>query len=281
LLARAVKNAGISVLLTGEGADEVLAGYPHLRRDLLLERGASTAELDAHNGASAGLMMPDAAGLDTTALSRALGFVPSFIEAKAALGARASALLSRDVTEAFAGRDPYGEIADALDITQLAGRERIDQSTYVWCKLALAGYILRTLGDGTEMAHAVEGRVPFLDHGFFDLARAMRTHDKIRGEVEKYMLREALKADLPEEVIARRKHPLVAPPVFAGGVCEPLRDVLASRAVPSFFDTRAVAGVLDRLEKASALEQKLWDPPLMLVLTATLIARRYVPHEAA
>jgi asparagine synthase (glutamine-hydrolysing) len=276
LLARAVKREGISVLLTGEGADEALGGYAHFRRDLLLERGACDADLAAHNEASAGLMMPEGAMLDTSALGRAFGFVPSFVEAKAALGFRATSLLSKDFVQPFIERDPYAEIASALDIDgQLRGRERIDQSAYVWCKLALAGYILRTLGDGTEMAHAVEGRVPFLDHHFFELARVAKTTDKIRG-IEKHVLREAMKGDLPEEVLARRKHPLLAPPVLASGAAaEKARELLRSSSLPPMFDAHAVSATLDRLAIAGGHEQKLWDPALMLVLSATLLARHY------
>jgi asparagine synthase (glutamine-hydrolysing) len=271
LLARDVKRAGHHVFLTGEGADEVLAGYPHFRRDLLLESGGATGELATRNAPSAGLMLPEGEMLDTSAVTRAIGFVPSWIEAKAALGLRASSLLSRDFTARFDSRDPFAEIAATFDASQVRDRARVDQAAYGWAKLALAGYILRTLGDGTEMAHAVEGRVPFLDHRFFEVARAARTPQKIRGDVEKWILREAMKDALPEEVLARRKHPLLAPPTASSEAAELLR----SRALPTMFDARAIRETLDRLEHAPARERALWDPPLMLVLTATLLARHY------
>jgi asparagine synthase (glutamine-hydrolysing) len=184
--------------------------------------------------------------------------------------------LSRDFLARFARRDAYAEIAAAIDVDgQLHGRERIDQSAYVWCKLALAGYILRTLGDGTEMAHAVEGRVPFLDHRFFETARAVSTSDKIRHN-EKHVLREAMRRDLPEEVVTRAKHPFVAPPLLASGeAAEKARELLRSSALPSLFDARTISTTLDRLAVAGLHEQKLWDPALMLVLSATLLARHY------
>ena len=271
LLAREVKRAGHHVLLTGEGADEVLAGYAHFRRDLLLEHGAEADALAARNGPSAGLMMPEGDMLDTRGVRGVFGFLPSWIEAKAALGARASSLLSAEFTARFADRDPFAEIASAFDAGQIAGRSRVDRAAYGWSKLALAGYILRTLGDGTEMAHAVEGRVPFLDHRFFELARVAKTPLKIHGEVEKWILREAMKDALPEEVIARRKHPLLAPPSASSEAA----DLLRSRALPAMFDAARVRATLDRLEQAPPRERALWDPPLMLVLTATILARHY------
>ena len=126
--------------------------------------------------------------------------------------------------------------------------------------------------------HAVEGRVPFLDHRFFETVREATLEQKIRGTVEKHVLREAMKADLPEEVIARRKHPLVAPPLLDDdGIAHVSGDLLTARSLPSFFDIDAVQGTLERLSRADDHERKLWDPPLMMVLTSTLLARAYAP----
>ena len=46
------------------------------------------------------------------------------------------------------------------------------QSLYLWSKTFLPGYILTMLGDRMEMAHSVEGRVPFLDHHLVELVRS-------------------------------------------------------------------------------------------------------------
>ncbi len=276
LLARAVRRAGYKVLLTGEGADEVLVGYPHFRHDLLRERGEPADDLARMNPASAGLMMPEMksdAMLDVGAFARALGFVPSFIEAKAALGLRASSLLDGDFKKRFSHRNPYAEILSSLDLDQMRGRERVDQSSYAWSKLALAGYILRTLGDGTEMAHAIEGRVPFLDHRFFEIARAAPTSEKVRGDAEKFILRAAMRGIVPEEVIARRKHPFLAPAMISR--IRAAGDFLRSNDLPGFFDARAIRSALDRLERAPVREAIAWEPPLMLALTATMLARAY------
>ena len=52
--------------------------------------------------------------------------------------------------------------------------ERVYKSTYLWSKLALAGYILRAIGDGMEMAHSIEGRPPFLDHELFSICSGLQ-----------------------------------------------------------------------------------------------------------
>src|SRR5262249_40895405 len=136
--------------------------------------------------------------------------------------------------------------------------------------------ILRTLGDGTEMAHAVEGRLPFLDPALFAFARRVPVGLKIRGGVEKWLLREAGKDVLPPAVDARRKHPVPAPPLVR---LRPrfLRDPLPAAALRDspFFDPVAVTRYLDHLATAPEREQTAADPALMLVLTSVLMKRRF------
>ena len=143
-------------------------------------------------------------------------------------------------------------------------------------KSALANYILRTLGDGTEMAHGVEGRLPFLDAVLFDFVRHVPVSLKIRGGVEKWLLREALKDVLPPAVYARRKHPFTAPPLARYGR-DFLRDHLSPAALSDspFFDPVAVGRYLEALDRATEREQTAADPALMLVLTSVLMQRRF------
>src|SRR4029079_16990034 len=87
LLSRAMRDAGYKVALTGEGADEVLAGYAHLRAD-------AGAIVDGH-AASRGVMLPGGGDrLDTRGVHARLGWVPTWIAAKASLGARVRWLLA-------------------------------------------------------------------------------------------------------------------------------------------------------------------------------------------
>ena len=74
-----------------------------------------------------------------------------------------------------------------LNHAQLAGRDPLHQSLYMWAKTALPGYILTMLGDRMEMAHSVEGRVPFLDHHLVDVIRSQPVNQKVRGMTEKYV----------------------------------------------------------------------------------------------
>src|SRR5262249_51792491 len=174
LLSRAVRDAGYKVVLTGEGSDEILAGYAHYRRDLVLHNGQGQdagavrqllEQLQANNPVSRGLLLPDGEAPPLASVRRALGFVPSWLEGFGTAAARLRSLFAPDFAAEFTGRDAYRVFLNGLDVAgQLTGREPVNQSLYLWSKAVLPNYILTVLGDRMEMAHSVEGRVPFLDH---------------------------------------------------------------------------------------------------------------------
>jgi asparagine synthase (glutamine-hydrolysing) len=274
LLARAIRAAGFKVVLSGEGSDETLGGYAHFRQDLLADDPAALAALHAANADMAGIQLPEGDGLPLGAVRGRLGFVPTFLQAKATLGLRMRSLLRREFVADFAGADPYRVFLESVGPVS-RDWHRVNVSSYLWSKSALANSILRTLGDGTEMAHAVEGRLPFLDPVLFAFARRVPVGLKIRGGVEKWLLREALKEVLPPAVYTRRKHPFTAPPLtrFAPGF---LRDHLTAALRDSpFFDPAAVTRYLDQLAAATEREQTAADPALMLVLTSVLLQQQF------
>ena len=283
LLSKAIHEAGFKVALTGEGSDELLAGYPHFREDLMgVDHTIASHRKALHerNDKLAGIFLAHGDTLPTDGIEDVLGFTPSFLRAKASLGFRMMGILSEDFKSKKLG-DIYADIAQAFDVeNQLRGRHVVNQSSYLWTKLTLATYILRTLGDGCEMASAVEGRLPFLDHKLFEFCRAMPIHLKIRDMVEKYILRETVKPFLTDTVYKRQKHPFIAPPVsrFSNPALNMfVQDTLRSTAFNNmpFFDQGQVMNWLDNLPKLSGKDINAAEPVLMMMLTSFLIHKRF------
>ncbi|HXI20255.1 MAG TPA: asparagine synthase (glutamine-hydrolyzing), partial [Gemmatimonadales bacterium] len=195
LLSRAVRDAGYKVVLTGEGSDEILGGYAHFRRDMLLYNTegqdpaaipAMLAELEAANPVSRGLLLADGASAPMESVRRILGTVPSWFEVFSARALKMYELVSPALRERYASQEPYRHLLNSLDIRgQLAGRDAVNQALYLWSKTALPGYILCVLGDRMEMAHSIEGRVPFLDHHLVEVLVSLPVALKIRGMTEK------------------------------------------------------------------------------------------------
>jgi len=284
LLNKAIQAAGFKVALTGEGADEVLAGYPHLRQDLFRMAGSDAAlmkSLYKTNSASAGVQLATGEMLPTGTIEQRLGFVPSFLQAKASMGFRMDAILSDSFKGRFSETDCYSDLMNETPVAeQLTGRHPVNQSSWLWTKTALANSILRTLGDGMEMSHSIEGRLPFLDHHLFEFSRSLPMDYKIRGTVEKYILREAAKPHLTETVYKRQKHPFMAPPVSQysnTGLMSFIRERVSSTSFSEmpFYDTKKVTDMLDKLPNLPEQERSAMEPVLMMVLTSHLLHERF------
>ena len=289
-LSRAVRDAGYKVVLTGEGSDEILAGYPHFRRDMLLydNKGQDPGvirtlldQLDRNNQVSRGLLLPDGEAASLAQVQRVLGFAPTWMEAAAGRMFKMQAIWADDFQAEFAGQEAYHGLLGSLDLPgQLAGRAPVNQALYLWAKTLLPGYILTVLGDRMEMAHSIEGRVPFLDHEVVELICSMPVEQKIRGMTEKFVLREAARPVLTDTVYQRQKHPFLSPPATLNPkdrLHEMVQDTLRGqgiRYVP-FVDQARVVRMLDGLPNLDPGEQVSIDQILMVLLSASVLGERF------
>ncbi len=249
LLSKLVHESGIKVVLTGEGADELFAGYDLFReakvrrfwgrrpdstlRPRLLERlypyltrspVAQRAMAEAFFGRGRERWAEPGFGHQTrwqpaAALQRL--FTPA-LRARAA-GVDVSARLLASLPPAF-GRWPF-----------------LAQDQYLEVRTLLSGYLLSAQGDRMLMAHSVEGRFPFLDVDLVELANALPPDFKLRGLDEKHILKRAAQGLVPDAIIGRAKQPYRAPDALAFTGSD------APDWVAEILDERAVAegGVFD------------------------------------
>ena len=289
-LSRAVREAGIKVVLTGEGSDEIFAGYPHYRHDLFLEMARSDParaqallkQLEEKNAVSRGTMMPDGQELSVASARNTLGgTVPSFLLAIASFGKKVDSILAPAFKQRFAGRDPLHILLGSIEVSrQLRGRHVVHQAMYLWSKTMLPGLILSALSDRIEMAHSVEARLPFLDHHVVEVSTRLPIEALIRGDVEKHLLREVARPVLTDTVYRRQKHPFMAPPASAtpdGPLHELMQDTLRGKALADlpFFEPKAIVGLLDMLPRMQKSELTAMDVPLMLVLSMCVLQQRF------
>jgi len=170
---------------------------------------------------------------------------------------------------------------EGLDLPAvLDGRDTLNKSLFVWAKSFLPNYILNLLGDRMEMAHSIEGRVPFLDHRVVECVGRAPVSMKIRGMTEKYLLREAAKPVITDTVYRRQKHPFLSPPVTtvpSERFHQMMQDTLRGSALASlpFYDRSKVIALLDQLPGMTDSERVGWDPVLMSVLSACVIQERF------
>ena len=290
LLSRAVRSAGYKVVITGEGSDEILGGYPHFRRDMLLynregQDEAAIAELlawlDQHNTVSRGLLLPDGEIGSMESVKRILGYAPSWIETFSSRQVKMRPLLNAGIQERYGASEGSYGILDEVDVRgQLKGRDELNQSLYLWSKTAMASYILTMLGDRMEMAHSIEGRVPFLDHKVVETIVRQPVNQKVRGMTEKFVLRGAVKNRITDTVYCRQKHPFLSPPAtlnpedtFNTYMQDMLRGPVM-KALP-FFDQRKVVALLDQLPGMDVGARTANDQILMLLVSMCALQERY------
>jgi asparagine synthase (glutamine-hydrolysing) len=285
-----VRDAGYKVVYTGEGSDEIFGGYVHFRTDMLKHNteGQDPAEVDrllkqleAANAVSRGLLIPAIKPGALMSVERLLGFVPTCLQVFDALGQQRLSLFHDDFKARFDGRDSARLFLDEFDIPGvLNGRDPLNKSLFVWAKSFLPGYILNLLGDRMEMAHSIEGRVPFLDHCVVECLGRVPVSLKIRGLTEKYLLREAAKPVITKTVYHRQKHPFLSPPATnapTGEFHRMLQDTLRGPVLASlpFYDQRKVVGLLDALPGMPEGDRVAWDPVLTSILSACMIQDRF------
>lgn len=290
LLSRAVRDAGYKVVMTGEGSDEILGGYVHFRRDMLLYNRTGQdpatvekllAEQEQLNTVSRGLLLPDGEVGPLDDVRRILGFVPSWMEAFSSRARKLREVLADDFLAAIGSRQGYRSLLSELDVQrQLAGREPVHQSLYLWSKTCLPIYILTMLGDRMEMGHSIEGRVPFLDHHVVEVIRSQPVNQKIRGMTEKYVLREAVRDVITDTVYRRQKHPFLAPPASLntqGRLNALVQDTLRGPHLASipFFDQKKVINILDRIDDMDDGGRVANDTTLMFMTSACVLHERF------
>jgi len=285
LLSKAVNEQGFKSVLVGEGADELFCGYSHLQRDYLLaqiKQGNNRAEqqliaLEAETKLQHGIMFSN----------QSTPGIPTALAAKIEMGLRMRPFLCPDFLRDNATRDPVHELLNETSIAiECRDRDPVNQATILWIRTALAGYILKTLGDGTEMAHGIEGRVPYLDHKLFEFVRNIPLQHKLQGGVAKHILRESLTSFLPEALCQRPKRPLLAPPIAgrreSTGWTMAL-DLVHSDAFRSqpFWQADCLANWMSKLHKLSEAERRKADPIIMLALSTHELQSAFSLSDAA
>ncbi|MFN2101182.1 asparagine synthase (glutamine-hydrolyzing) [Altererythrobacter sp. MF3-039] len=261
LLSKNVRDAGVKVVFTGEGADEMLGGYPFFRVDAIRgnaslsedQKAAIFDEIFAANPSSRAIMLPDASASPVAKmLEDRFGWISATMISSAGLAA-GTEFYRDSLLESIGDKILFERALDRLPLGQrLHGRDTLNQSLYFGAKVTLPNMILNYLGDRMEMAHSIEGRVPFLDHHVAENAAHIPLDMKIKGIREKHVLREATKDVLIPEVYDRQKHPFMSAP--AKDTNDPLigflRDSFASEAAKDqpIFDHRRIGDLIETLD---------------------------------
>ena len=263
LLSAHVRASGFKVVLTGEGADEVLGGYDLFKetkirafcarrpasawRPLLLKR--LYPYLDFTRSQSVSILKSYFGAIDGDPSD------PFFShETRWATGPWTEEFLTPDFRARYGPATPRARALERLgsDLRPLGAFHR---AQFLEARTLMAGYLLSSQGDRMLMSHSVEGRFPYLDHRVIEFANRLDPRLKMHVLNEKFLLKQASRGLIPPEILQRPKQPYRAPDAVAFlGPAQPdyVGDLLSPDRVKDFgyFDPVKVGHLTRTLTEA-------------------------------
>ena len=281
-----VRAAGLKVVLTGEGADELFAGYDLFREDKIRRFWARYPESPARPKLLGRLNR-----FLATDPARAQAFVTRFYgrglldvddplyshRLRFANTGRCVALLDPEITAAALPVEP--RVRAALP-DGFAAASPLSRAQHVEIATFLEGYLLHAQGDRMLMGNSIEGRFPYLDVRVAEFAARLPDSLRLRGLQEKYALRRAVARRLPRAISERPKVPYRAPirEVFFGAerpdyVAELMRTQPVADA--GILDPAAVGRVVAKFERGGPVSEKD-EMSLVRSVSVMLMHERFV-----
>lgn len=263
-----VRSADYKVVLTGEGADEVLGGYDLFkenkirqfwarqpqseRRPLLLKRLYPYLE---SSGAQAQTYLRNFYGMGLEDQNQ-----PGF--------SHLTRWFTTSQCKVFFSEDLKANLREDAADRLVAGLPAafprwhgFNRAQFLEAKTLMGSYLLCSQGDRMLMANSVEGRFPFLDHRVIEFANQLPPSLKMQGLNEKFLLKRAMAKHLPAGILKRFKQPYRAPdiPAFFPGITPAyVLELLDEKKLKEYgyFDVRKVGFLLNKARRGGNIAYK-------------------------
>ena len=291
LLSGLVRKNNIKVVITGEGADEMLAGYDIFKEAKIRRFWAK---------------QPDSA-LRPTLLTKLYPYLPQMKQANPAIlkmfyGYKLediqnpfySHLLrwnnSNHIKKHFSGSmkselDGYSILEDLEK--KLPGDfglwDYLEKAQWLETSIFMSGYLLSSQGDRMAMANSVEGRYPFLDYRVIEFCNCLPGDFKLHSLDEKFILKQLMKNKIPESILKRSKQAYRAPirsAFISSKPSEYIREMLTPEAFEKagIFDFNSISGLLLKIEKTGN-SSEVDDMVLASVISTHLLHHFFVEGQ--
>ena len=287
-LSKTVRNHNIKVVITGEGADEMLGGYnifkenkirqfwakdPKSRiRPILLKKlyPYITALQNANPNALKMFFGYKLTETDSPIYSHLLRWKNS---------SNIKNHLSKDIKEKLEGFDPYVNLFSNLN-GNLENLDPLEKAQYLEITIFMSGYLLSSQGDRMGMANSVEGRYPFLDHRVIEFCASLPPEFKLKGLNEKVLLKEMMKGKLPEEILKRPKQAYRAPILnsFLGeDAPEFVSEILSNTALmeADIFNPDSVSKLINKMASGKAYSE-IDNMALTAIISTQLLYKQFI-----
>jgi asparagine synthase (glutamine-hydrolysing) len=291
LLSELVRKNNIKVVVTGEGSDEILAGYDIFKEAKIKRFWASQPSSNARP-----LLLKKLYPY----LSQMKDVNPKMI--RAFYGYKLEDInnpfyshllrwnnsnhikkhFSDHIKQVLNGYSVTAEIEKKLPLN-FDSWDQLSKSQWLETTVFMSGYLLSSQGDRMGMANSIEGRYPFLDYRVIEFCSSLPENYKLKGLNEKYLLKRLLKNRIPDKILKRPKQAYRAPikSVFISEnspayVKEMLSESYFKRA--NLFDFSSVAGLVSRIEK-TGVSSEIDNMVLSSVISTHLLYYQFIENH--
>ncbi|NJK97044.1 MAG: asparagine synthase [Bacteroidales bacterium] len=241
LLSRKVRDQNIKVVITGEGADEMLAGYDIFKESQIRNFWAREPRSRIRPLLFKKLYpyIPQISQMNTQMLKFVFGYKLEHtthpLYSHLLRWHNTSSLkmyFSPSLNNAISDYDPLAAVEQALP----AGFSRwnsLEKAQWLETSIFLSGYLLSSQGDRMGMANSVEGRYPFLDYRVMEYCASLPASFKLKSLDEKYILKQLFRGRIPESIIKRSKQAFRAP-IISTFISQPpdyLQEMMDKKAI--------------------------------------------------
>lgn len=292
MLSGLVRQNDYKVVLTGEGADELFAGYNIFKEAKIRRFWARHPESVCRPF----LLKKLYPYIFDNQSGRPNAFMFGFF--KKGLEQVASPVYSHLVrwqnTNQLSNFFQGGVLPEGADlkgfIERITGRlpanfdswSHLGQAQYLESTLFLSNYLLSSQGDRMAMANSIEGRFPFLDHRVVELAARMPSRLRLNGLTEKFILKQVARRQVPQSLIDRPKQPYRAPISRCFMCSEPpdyVMELLSESSLRSagYFDPLKVERLVSKCRKQDGrLASERENMALVAILSTQLLDHQFV-----
>lgn len=285
ILSQLVHDRDFKVVMTGEGADELLGGYD-IFKEMVIRRFWAKNPSSTIRPLLLKRLYPEIGQLNSASAAFLMAFFKRDLTATGspfyshAIRWNNAARLQRFLLNPDVANQHLEEELVPLP-RGFSAWSHLGQAQYLEMVTFLSPYLLSSQGDRVAMGHSVEGRFPFLDYRMVEFCGRLPSRYKMRGLREKWLLRQVGRKLLPPEIWTRRKRPYRAPiqrSFFSSdGATAYVQELLSERAIgeAGLFNPQAV-GQLARKAASGAQLSEVDDMAVAGILSAQLVHQQFV-----
>tara|TARA_R110002049_G_scaffold299634_1_gene489961 strand:+ start:4150 stop:5949 length:1800 start_codon:yes stop_codon:yes gene_type:complete len=266
LLAKSVRDQNIKVVITGEGADELLGGY-NIFKEAKIRRFWAKDPASKYRPLLLKKLypyLPQMQNANNNVLKMFFGYKLS--ETSSPIyshllrwnnTSRINNYLTKEYRDAIGDYSPINSIEQKLG-DKLNGLDSLAKAQWIELNIFMSGYLLSSQGDRMGMANSIEGRYPFLDHRVIEFCMSLHPDLKLNGLNEKYLLKKLMKGKLPDVILNRPKQAYRAP----------IRSSFASDSLPAYLK--------EMLSESAIKQARIFNPDYVSQLLTKMKTKNQV-----